>query len=272
MRPGQLDHAFLQRRHRGVAHFNGQVATRHHDAVASAQDFFKVWNGFGALDFCNQCRLVLVRCSSHIAELARHLHVGSVLREAHGNIVSLESHRRFDVFHVLACQRRSSQATALLVDALVVGQHAALLDGGLHDLAAHSVHHQHDQAVIEQQHVARTHVARQFFVVKPDALDVAGLGARRIEHEFFADDQHHLAFGKFSDADFRALQVGHDGDLLAGALGGGAHHGGKLDVVLGLAVAEVQPHHVHAGANHFFEQYRVAGSGAERGNNLGGAI
>ncbi|MCY1239710.1 hypothetical protein D9M72_525200 [compost metagenome] len=29
----QLDHALLQRRHGGVAHFHGQVAARHHDAV-----------------------------------------------------------------------------------------------------------------------------------------------------------------------------------------------------------------------------------------------
>jgi hypothetical protein len=33
-----LDHALLQRRHGRVADLHRQVATRHHDAVAGAQD------------------------------------------------------------------------------------------------------------------------------------------------------------------------------------------------------------------------------------------
>jgi hypothetical protein len=43
----------------------------------------------------------------------------------------LETHGRLDVFHVLGGQRRRRQAAALAVDALVVGQLAADLHGGV---------------------------------------------------------------------------------------------------------------------------------------------
>jgi hypothetical protein len=59
------------------------------------------------------------------------------------------------------------------------------LTGGVHLLAAHGVHGQHDQAVVEQQRVAGLHVARQLLVVQAHALDVARLGARGVQHEGF---------------------------------------------------------------------------------------
>jgi hypothetical protein len=42
-------------------------------------------------------------------------------------------------------------------------------------------------------------------------------------------------------------------------------------MILRLAVAEVQPHHVNASANHLLQQCGIAGSGAQGGNNLGSA-
>ena len=135
-----FDHAFLQRRHHRVAHFNGQVTARHHDAVAHAQNFIELGNGLGTLELGDQPGRVFVRCGGHVAQLARHFHVGGVLGETHRHIVGLKAHGRLDVFHVLGRQRRCGQAAALLVDALVVGQHSALLDGGVHLLTAHGVH------------------------------------------------------------------------------------------------------------------------------------
>jgi hypothetical protein len=63
------------------------------------------------------------------------------------------------------------------VDALVVGQLAADGHVGVDLLASHSIHRQDDQAVVQQQHVARLDVLWQFFVVQPNAVNVAGLGA-----------------------------------------------------------------------------------------------
>jgi hypothetical protein len=102
------------------------------------QDGLQVRNGLGALDLGDQPRLVAVFGAGHVAQLARHFHVGGVLGEAHRHVVGLEAHRRADVVHVLGRQRRGCQAAALLVDALVVGQLAAQLDRGVHLLAAHA--------------------------------------------------------------------------------------------------------------------------------------
>ena len=120
MRSGQLDHAFLQRRHCGVAHFNGQVATRHHDAVAGAQDFFQIWNGFGTFYFCNQSRFMSVGRSCNVTQLARHFHIRGIFWKADSNIISLKAHGCLDVVHVFCSQGQRRQASALFVDALVV--------------------------------------------------------------------------------------------------------------------------------------------------------
>ena len=214
---------------------------------------------------------MLVRRGGHVAQLARHFHVGGIFRKAHGHVVGLKTHRRLDVVHILGRQRRRGQPAALLVDTLVVGQLAAELDGGVDFLAAHRIDGQHDQAVVEQQHIAGLDIARQLLVVQADTLDVARLDAGRIQNEFLARNQQHLAVGELADANLRPLQVGHDGDLAAGALGDLAHQGGQVDVVLRLAVAEVQPHHIDASADHFFEQDRITGSRAKSGNDFGGA-
>ena len=260
----------MQRRHGGVAHFDRQIAARDHDAVAGLEDVFQVRNGLGPLDLGNQPRLVPVFGGRHVAQLARHFHVGGIFRKAHGHIVGLETHGGLDVVHVLAGQRRRSQPAALLVDALVVGQLAAELDRRVDLLAAHRLHGQHDQAVVEQQQVAGLDVTRQLLVIEPHAMDVAGFGAGGVQHERHAGLQHDLAFGELAHADLGALQVGHDGHLAAGALRGLAHQTGAVDMVLRLAVAEVQAHDIHACADHGLQQGRITGSRTEGGNDFGG--
>ena len=102
-------------------------------------------------------------------------------------------------------------------------------------------------------------------------MQVARLLARGIKHEFLTRLQQDAAFGKLADADFGALQVGHDGDFTAGALGRFTHQLGPVHMVLRLAVAEVQPHHIDTGADHFLQQDGITGSRSEGGNDLGGA-
>ena len=89
-----LDHALLQRRHGGVADFDRQVAARDHDAVAGLEDLVEHGNRLAALDLGDQRRLVAPRLAGHVGELARHLHVGGVLREAHRQVLALEGSSR----------------------------------------------------------------------------------------------------------------------------------------------------------------------------------
>ena len=95
---------------------------------------------------------------------------------------------------------------------------------------------EHDQAVVEQQHVAGPHVARQLLVVEADASLLPSSAARRRARTRCPLEQH-LAVLELADADLRALQVGHDRDLAADLARGFAHQLGALDVVLRRAVA-----------------------------------
>ena len=118
---GQLDHAFLQRGHHGIAHLNCEITARDHDAVAGQQNFQQLGDCFCTLNLGDQTGLVVVFGSGHIAQLARHFHIGRVFGKAHRHIVRLEAHRGTNVIHVFGGQRGRSQSTALFVDALVVG-------------------------------------------------------------------------------------------------------------------------------------------------------
>jgi hypothetical protein len=135
----------------------------------------------------------------------------------------------------------------------------------------HGVDHDDDQAVVEQQGVADLDLARQRLVVQPDCVDITELGTCRVQDERGAGLQHDLALGELAHPDLGALQVGHDGDLAPSPLRRLAHQPRAVDVVLRDTVAEVQPHHVHAGPDHLLEQGGIAGGRAEGGNNLGGA-
>ena len=120
----------------------------------------------------------------------------------------------------------------------------------MHLLALDGVHGQHDQAIVEQEHIARFHITRQLFVIEAHAVDVARLGARGVQHKGSTGLQHHFAFGKLAHPDLGALQVGHDGHFAARALRGFAHQAGAVHMVLRLAVAEVQANHIHPGSDH----------------------
>ncbi len=106
----------------------------------------------------------------------------------------------------------------------------------MHGSALHAVHFQHDEAVIEQQGVARFHVAGQLFVVQPHTGLVPGFGAGGVQHKRRAIDQLYFPVGKLADPDLGALQVSHDGHFGAGSLGGVADHVRAVGVVLRGAV------------------------------------
>ena len=229
-------------------------------------------NGFKAFDFGDQPWFVFVGLGRNIAQLAGHFHVGGIFWKADGHVVGLERHGGFDVFHVFAGQRRCGQPAALFVDALVVGEFAAHLHHGVHLFAFDFAHGQHDQPIVEQQQVAGFDVARKFFVIEPHAEDIAGLGARSVEHKRSAGLQHHFAFGEFANADFGPLQVGHDGHDATGAFGGFSHQRGSVNMVLRLAMAEIESNHIDAGADHGFKNGGIAGSWPQRGDDFGGVL
>ena len=207
-----------------------------------------------------------------MGQFARHVHVGARLRERDREVVALQLCRGLDVLHVLAGQGRRREAAALLVDALVVRQHAAHLDKGVHLFSADRVHSQHNETIIEQEYVTGLDVARQLLVVESHNPHVARLAALRIENKGLTALQDDLALGKPADPNFGSLQVGHDGHFASSALSGFAHQAGAVDVILSAAMAEIESHHVDARSNHFFQQLGVAGGGAQGDDDFGGSM
>ena len=261
----------MQGRHSGIAHLHGQIAPRHHDAVAGTQDGFQVRNGFSALDFRDQPGLVAVLRRGHIAQLSRHFHVGRILGKAHRDIVRLELHGCADVLHVLGRERGRRQSAALFVDAFVIGKLATNTHLGMNRLATDGFHGQDNQTIVQQQHVPGAGIARELLVIQAHALLIAKFSARCIQHERGPGFQHDAPLGKLAYPNLGALQVGHDGHFPARTLGCLAHHLRPVHMVLGTAMAEVQPHHVDTRLDHSLQQPHLTRGRTQGGNDLRGA-
>jgi hypothetical protein len=132
---GQADHALLQRRHRGIADLDRQIATGDHDAVAGLQDLLEIADGLEALDLGDHQRMPpAARTSSRAMYMS-----GAFLGNDTATKSASKRHRGLDVVHVLGGQRRRGQPAALAVDALAVRQHPAqrhrALDGAVRPLS-----------------------------------------------------------------------------------------------------------------------------------------
>ena len=73
-----------------------------------------------------------------------------------------------------------------------------------------------EQAVVEQQDVTSFDVVRQFAVVKADAVVFAFAFVGGVKDKAVAAFEFHFAAFDEADTDFRALQVGDDGDFATG--------------------------------------------------------
>ena len=125
---------------------------------------------------------------------------------------------------------------------------------------------QHDEAVVQQQHVALVQVARQGLVVEADPFLVAQLAVFAplgVEDEALARFELDTGVFKLADANLRALHVGHDGHFAAALGCRQAYQRGAVDMVLRLAVGKIQAHHVDARTYHFDQDIEVRGGGAD---------
>ena len=97
-----------------------------------------------------------------------------------------------------------------------------------------------------------------------DALGARIHGERRVEREFGAVGELHLARHESIDADLRALQVAEHAHVAAGAACAASRTSSQAPRVIGgVAVGEIEAHHIDAGADHVRENLRVVGRRAE---------
>ncbi len=198
------------------------------------------------------------------------MHVLGGTAEGHGDEIDGKLSGDLDVLAVLRRQRAERQAAAEPVQSLAVGQHAVgehfRVDGVVDD----TQHFQGDQAIVEQQGVARVHVVHQAEIADADAVRVAwrGIGAAD-QVEAGASLERHLAGGETLDADLRPLQVGEDADFAALLRRCRTHRRHACRLLLGRAMGKIQAHDVDAGADEIIEHTGDIGGRAEGGQDLG---
>ncbi len=187
---------------------------------------------------------------------ARQVHVGGVAREGYGDVVGALGGRELDVLAILVGERRGGDAAAAQVHALAIGQLSAGDDLGIDARAGDLGDLELDQAIVEQQDVARLHVLGQIQVGAADDFIVARVGiVRRIEREGLAVLEIHLLVSEALDADLGSAEVREDADVTAGAPRRFVHQVDATTVLFLLAVGEVHTRHVEAGADHFGQDF-----------------
>lgn len=258
LRRRQLDEALLHHGDLLERVLDGQVATGHHDGVERRDDVLHVLHGLRLLHLGDD--------GDPAALLVHHpVDVGHVLgvpHEGQRDQVGAHPQREPQVVDVLLAQRGHVDGRAGQVDALVVGDDAALDDDRLHPRALDVQDLQLDVAVVDEDLVAARDVARQTLVRRAADRLVAGdvLGG---DGELVTAHQLDRTLGEGLKADLRALEVGEDTDGPAGLLGGGPDPV-VAALVLGVgAVAEVEAGHVHAGLDQRHEHFVGVDRGAE---------
>ena len=176
------------------------------------------------------------------------------------------------VVPVLVCQRRCRQTATQPIDTLVVAQRASHLHGTHHARAGYRTHAEADLAVVEQQRVSRTHVARQARVRDSHALSVARVFRQaRVEHELLTLGQLDRAVAKALNANLGALQITEYADVPAHFHGDLAYLRDAPLVLLPVAVREVDANDIDARFQQACHDAGIISCRAESRDNLGAA-
>ncbi len=143
----------------------------------------------------------------------------------------------------------------------------------MHGLALHHKHAQLDQAVVQQQAVARLHVPGEFRVVRADRLDGAVVLAKRaVDAEPCPRFERDRSVAKTAHAHLGAGQVRQHRHV-APKIGRRRAQGGDAPFVIGaLAVREVDARHVQAGGQQVVQHAGRVRRRTQRGDDAGLAL
>ena len=146
----------------------------------------------------------------------------------------------------------------------------AVVRHGVDFAAFHFLHGHSKQAVVQQQHVAGADIVRQLAVIQPHTFARAFAFQCGVKQQGFAGMDLDAAADQLGNADFRALQIGHNRHFAPCLPRGFAHDFGIVFMKFGRAVAEIEAHHVQcADGNHVAQQSHIVAAGAECGHDFG---
>ena len=130
------------------------------------------------------------------------------------------------------------------------------------------LHAQRYAAVVDEDAVARLHLARQLGIgdgyLRGVALHIAGS-----QGKFRPVGQHGLAARHILQADLRPLGIQHHSSSHAQTIAHGAEALHHFPVRFMGAMRKVKPGHVHARAQHGFHHFFIRADGAQGADNLG---
>ena len=259
-----LDGPLLHHRHLLERHLDAEVAAGHHHAVEGEHDLLEPLDGLRLLDLGDH------RAAD--ADLVHHpvheLDVLGVADEGQRDEVDAQSQRELQILGVLLRHRRHADRDAGQRQTLVVADRAAFGDvaddvGAVLDLDGD----ERDVAVVDEQPVAGPHVVGELLVRRRDAVVVAG-AVLDGDADPLAGGPHRPARRRSGRAGSWALQVGEHRDVAACGLRGLADLVESPAVLGVLAVAEVQPGHVHAGLDERPQPFWRVGGRAEGADDL----
>ena len=254
------DEPLLDRRHVLHRQLDAEVAARHHHPVRDREDRREGLHARGLLDL-RQDR------GAALGERARLGDVLGALHERQRQPVDAEIAHELEVAPVLLRQRRERQHHVGHVDALAVRDRAADDDGAVREVRPAALDAQTDLAVVDEQRRSGLERLEDLAVRQRRAGRVAGRGVE-VEAEGLALGEILRAIGEHPAAQFRALQVGEDGDGTAGIGLDLADRRVTLRDIGMPPVAHVEPKHVGTGLEERADRVVVVRRGPERGHDL----
>ncbi|MNO85104.1 hypothetical protein D3C76_764660 [compost metagenome] len=196
-------------------------------------------------------------------QLAGFADVLGALHERQGHPVHAQLQAESQVAAVLGRQRAQGQHGLGHVDALAIGQFAAIKHFGVDGVVMLGGYAQAQPTVVHQQVHARLQGCDDFRVRQVDPASIAGRGVE-VQTQGLAAHQLYLAFGELADPQLRPLQVHEDAQRVVQLAFDFADPLVTHGVVAVLAVAEVQAKDVHPGFDQLTDVIDAAGGRAER--------
>ena len=263
-----MNQHLLNHRHLLQRNLHAQIAARHHDAVAHAQNFVDVLHALHVFNLGDDGDI----CASLGAENLAHIqNILRAAREGGGHKIHAVAHAKGDVLPILLAQVGHAQLHIRHVNALAVGDYAVVVHRA-YDLAGGKAAHRHaHQAVVDEDGGSLMDIARQLGIGDGGALRVAhnALGAQR---KGLPLHQLHLAVFKRFQADFRALGIQHNGNGQVQLLADGLDAVDVMQMRFVRAMGKVQPGHIHAGEDQLPQDRILLGGRAQRAYDLGFAM
>ena len=264
--PRQVHDPLLDHRHLLRRQLDPQVAPGDHQAVERLDDGVEVGDRLRLLDLGDDRHVAADR----LHDQPDGVHVGRLPHERQGDKVDPEAEGEGQVVDVLGGHGRGAEPGAGQVHALVVRQRATL-DHPAGDVPAVGGDGlEPDEAVVDEERVARDHVAGQVLVGhrRPLAVALAGLGR---DGEDGAGLQDGGAAVEAAEADLGALEVGQHADRPSYRVGGLAHCRAERGVIVVGAMGEVEPGHVHPRLDQLPDGLDRARGRPEGADDLGAA-